>query len=372
MGVQFMNEKQESTINAAKLDKNMEYNSSDGQDIIWFNPLTNNTVSIAGFPWIEKEKIYRRLPSDPAYNLPVNVSRLANCTAGGQLRFRTDSAGIYVKVGLTGKANMDHMPATGQCGVDCYVKLDGKYRFVGVTRFNHALVEYECKIFECSERSIKEYLLNMPLYQGVKYIYVGIDKGAAILLPEKLRKDGRVIFYGTSITQGGCASRPGMAYTNILSRMLDVECINLGFSGSGKGEPEVAKVIAEIEQPICYVLDYQANCTNTLMFDTFEEFIRILRKDHPTVPILAVSMMKNSRDLLNPVKYSDKKESALFQSNVVKKLKDTGDKNIYFYDGEELFGDNFDECTVDGIHPTDMGFWKMAEKLAPVIEKIIF
>lgn len=163
-----------------------------------------------------------------------------------------------------------------------------------------------------------------------------------------------------------------MAYTNIISRKLNVECINLGFSGNGKGEPELARIITQIERPGCIVLDYEANCVSQeLFYKTMPEFIEILRSVHREIPILLVSKIKYALELIDGEMLKRRLELKEFQFNLVEELKRKGDRFIYFYDGEELLGDSFDECTVDGVHPTDLGFMRMAEKLTPVIEKIL-
>jgi len=214
--------------------------------------------------------------------------------------------------------------------------------------------------------------VNFPLYKGVEEVSAGLDEGAEILPPPPYDSNLRVVAYGTSITQGGCACRPGMAYTNILSRRFNMEFINLGFSGNGRGEPEVAATIAEIERPGCFILDYEANSGSTEELKrTFPEFIRILRDAHPKVPILALSRTNFSSDLFDPAGLQSRIERRDFQRSVIDGLRKKGDKFVYFKDGSELLGKDFDECTVDGAHPTDLGFMRMADALTPVLRGIL-
>ncbi|WP_338131003.1 SGNH/GDSL hydrolase family protein [Cohnella rhizosphaerae] len=164
-----------------------------------------------------------------------------------------------------------------------------------------------------------------------------------------------------------------MAYPNLLSRYLPYEFINLGFSGNGKGEPEVARTIAGIADPAMFVLDYEANVgTAERMAETLPAFIRILRERHPEVPILVVSKIRSAgerfyeemRQLLHDRKH--------VQRSTVERLRSEGDANVHFLDGGTLLGDeDAEECTVDGVHPTDLGFLRMAKSLAPVIRKLI-
>jgi lysophospholipase L1-like esterase len=215
--------------------------------------------------------------------------------------------------------------------------------------------------------------LNFPLYMGVEEVLIGLDAEAEVVPPQEYSLKGPVIFYGTSITQGGCASRPGMAYTNILSRKMNVECINLGFSGNGRGEPELAAIIAQIEKPACIVLDYEANAgAEGVMERTLGNFIQILRKVHPYVPILVVSKIRFAREYYNRELLDNMQCLKQFQWDTVEFLKNKGDNHIYFFDGSTLLGEDFDECTVDGIHPSDLGFSRMAKGLESILTKILF
>lgn len=346
--------------------------SSDGT-LHWHCPL-DEPFHIAGLAWLEEERIYRRLPTNPAYPIPEAVDYLANHTAGSQIRFQTNSRHLSVKVKLAEKANMTHMPPTGQCGIDCYIGAPGEMRFCNVTKYPVEQSEYECALFSEFEPQMRNITLNLPLYMGVREVWIGLEENAQIVAPPSYASNQKVIVYGTSITQGGCATRPGMAYTNILSRQIPVEFINLGFSGSGRGEPEMAHLIADIPDPALLVLDYEANCQTTELFSkTLPEFVRILRDKHAEVPILIVSKINYSRNTFDKAlqqAFLDRKE---IQRECVRTHRKNGDRSIYFFDGSTLLGgEDFHECTVDGSHPTDLGFLRMANGLAPVIRTILF
>jgi lysophospholipase L1-like esterase len=344
---------------------------SEQAPLKWHSP-KDAPFGLAGFAWFATDRVYRRLPAKPKYPLPKPVDSLANCTAGGQIRFQTDSSRLSVRVRLSGVANMNHMPATGQCGFDCYIGPMGRQRYCNTTKYDHKQQSYECVLFDLPRTEMRNVTLNFPLYQGVVEVLVGLDEKAEILPPPPYKNDKLVVVYGTSITQGGCACRPGMAYTNILSRRLNVEFINLGFSGSGRGEPEVAQTIAEIPNPACFVLDYEANCVSAeLLQKTFPEFIRILRSAHPNVSILAISRIPTASESFNQAARKTRLERRDFQKRTVDELRAKGDRMISFKDGSDLLGEGFDECTVDGSHPTDLGFLRMADGLTPVLKKIL-
>jgi len=327
---------------------------------------------LTGFAWFEQERIYRRLPRDPDGRFRDPVNNLANSTAGGQIQFRTNTSALTVRVKLLGPHTMDHMPTTGQCGVDCYVGDPPQARYCSTSRCAHDAPEYEAALFGGWTPEWRTITLNLPLYQGVDALEIGLDPDAEVAPPPPFARPGKAIIYGTSITQGGCASRPGMAYTNLLSRWLNVETVNLGFSGNGKGDPEVAETIASIPDPIVFVLDYEANAGIDGLRQTLPDFVRILRDAHPSVPMLVVSRPVPSRVLFTSDAPRTIEEARDFQARTVTQLREAGDANIRFFDGADLLGDDFEECTVDGAHPTDLGFYRMAKALEPVLREMLF
>ena len=329
-------------------------------------------MQLAGFAWFEKDRVYNRLPRNFGQPFREPVEYLATNTAGGQIRFQTDSPQVAVRAKLLGPHNMDHMPATGQCGFDCYVGEPRAQQFVGITRFDRAADHYECIVMNASERAMRNITLNYPLYQGVEEVHVGLAPDAQILPPPPYADDRPVIVYGTSITQGGCACRPGMLHTNILSRWSNRPYINLGFSGNGKGDPEVAEAIADIPDPAGYVLDYEANAGQEGLENTLEIFIAILRAAHPRTPILVVSRPRFASEWVNPDATKTREKARDFQCDTVARLAAAGDGNIFFHDGADQYHDkDWFECTVDGVHATDLGYLRMAETLWPVLNTVL-
>ncbi|HRU04401.1 MAG TPA: SGNH/GDSL hydrolase family protein [Candidatus Brocadiia bacterium] len=338
---------------------------------VWVSP-AEQPLRLSGFAWFAQDRVYRRMPVNPPAPLPASVDALANSTAGGQIQFQTDSPRLAVRVELLNPHTMDHMPATGQCGFDCYLGAPKAQRFCGVTRFPRGDVKYEHTFFAFPDSVMRNVTLNFPLYQGVKQVHVGFAPGSEVIAPPAYDDARPIVVYGTSITQGGCASRPGMAYTNILSRKLNRPFINLGFSGSGRGEREVAQCLGLIPDPALYVLDYEANAWGEPPIDkTLRPFIAVLREARPSTPILVVSKVRYAREAHYPDQLATRLQKMAFQKETVESLAAAGDGNIHFFDGSTLYGDDFDEVAVDGAHPTDLGFWLMAKGLAPVIRRIL-
>lgn len=310
---------------------------------------------------------YERLPASLE-----NVSRkalwdLGRCSAGLALRFRSNSTRIAAKWEVLFNRSMNHMTPTGIKGLDLYCLQDGKWVFAGSGRPQGKV--NEATIVKNMDAEEREYLLYLSLYDGVTSLSIGVDSlssisGPAVNLPVRTKP---VVFYGTSILQGGCASRPGMAHTNILERWLNRECINLGFSGNALLDLEIAEVAAGVDASM-FVLDFLPNATLEQMKERAEKFYSIIRAKHPDTPILFVEdpIFTHSRfDKKVAQEVKDKNETL---AGILSSLKKKGEKNIYFLSSKDIIGHD-GEATVDGVHFTDLGFMRYAEVLYPVIKK---
>lgn len=356
-----------------KIDKNMKIPEKAGEELEWRHAY-EKPFELAGFKYFEEDRLYWRLPAKPSRELPDGPAYLRKQTAGGQVRFQTSSKKIAVRGELVNTSSMHHMPATGQSGFDLYLGAPGEQRFYNNTKIppNETKFSQDLMILDSSEKL--NCTINFPLYNEVKSVEIGLEPGAEILPPPPYADEKSVIVYGTSITQGGCAGRPGMAWTNILSRKLNLEFVNLGFSGSGRGEPEMAEIITEMPcEPLLYILDYEANCVSPERFaETLPEFIDILRGKYPLVPILVLSKIKFPAEAFLKNQRERYRKQLEMQKELVKKRREAGDENIFFFDGCRLLDDSFyDECTVDGVHPNDLGFFTIARNLEPEIRKIL-
>lgn len=312
---------------------------------------------------------YERLPDSLQ-----NISRkplwdLGRNSAGLAVRFRSNSTCIAAKWEVLNNFSMNHMTPTGIKGLDLYCLQDGKWIFAGSGRpqgkVNTATL---VKNMLPEER---EYLLYLSLYDGVTSLAVGVDSLSEINQPavDLPKREKPVVFYGTSILQGGCASRPGMAHTNILERKLNRECINLGFSGNALLDLEIAEVIAGVDASI-FVLDFLPNATVEQMNERAEKFYSIIREKHPDTPILFIEdpiFTHSPFDTRIAKEIKDKNETinAIFQA-----LKNRGEKNIYFLSSKDIIGHD-GEATVDGIHFTDLGFMRYAEVLYPMLTTLL-
>lgn len=346
---------------------------SEGMD--WYTA-DSPGFELGGFYWRAKGGIFRRLPdNDRKLAFSPDVRELSWHTSGGMLRFKSDAREIKVKATVYHASRMDHMTFDGSMGFDLYAGNGRMKVFAKNTRFGIVGDDYCCTLFQAAEKIMREFTIHFPLYSGVKKFEVGLSAGSKVKKPEPWDDPRPIVVYGTSITQGGCASRPGMLPTNIMSRMLNRPFINLGFSGSAKGEPEMAEIIAGIRNPAMFVLEYDDNAGPERLEKTLEPFIRILRKEHSRTPILTISAPPKSAEAYAPISSEfasrNRPELTRIHTQNLKKFRSEGDENIYFLDGMRLYGVDFSECTVDGTHATDLGFHRMAHAAGPVIGSIL-
>ncbi len=311
---------------------------------------------------------YRRMPQAVADQVNPGVAHGGRDTAGGRVRFCTDSKSIALYIKSTGNRAMSHMPKSGSSGFDLYRKITGQEREFYFCSFIPPKTDEKEYVLSCDrmDGQMAEYTLNFPLYDRVYELYIGLKKGAKIEAPAPYRFEKPVVFYGSSITQGGCASRPGNAYEAMISRALNLNYINLGFSGNAKGEPEMAEYIASLEME-AFVCDYDHNAPNADHLErTLYPFYEKVRKAHPTIPIIFISAPDALR---NPEKYVPKRKvvQAAYEKAIAQ-----GDQKVSFIPGEELFaGDHRDDCTVDGTHPNDLGFYRMAKRIGAELKKVL-
>lgn len=356
--------------NALELDRYMSLAPVPEEGIVYHAPF-EQPIRLSGLAFADRTvRAFRRLPDGPDGKVFLNdrVDTLANYTAGVQMAFRSDSRKVIVKAKLMMPSSMDHMPQTGSSAFDLYVGGPGAWRAVTAARYPLHDTEFRAALYEVELPGEREYLIDFPLYNGVESVWIGLEEGSSLLPPSPWSAEAPVVVYGTSITQGGCASRPGMAWTNILSRRRNREFLNFGFSGNGRGEPEMAECLGSIAAPAAYILDYEANSHYEGMRNTLETFLAILRKHHPEVPIAVISALPHRRSIAfgrpdAPDVHPDTVASREYQRALIAKLRAAGDRNVHFIAGNTLLGDDWDECMMDGCHLNDLGFYRMAENL---------
>lgn len=309
---------------------------------------------------------FRRLPDDVAAAASGGVVDKSQQPSGGRIRFATDSSCVGIRVTNKYRAvNSPHLPRLAENGFDMYIEENGVDTFH--RSFLPAIDKFDGYegIENFDSKKMREITIHMPLLNEVYSIEIVLEKGCTVKEHRPYKHPVPIAFYGSSITHGVGASRPGNAYNNIISRKLDTDILCFGFSGNAKGEPCLAEYISGLNMS-AFVLDYDHNApTVEHLKNTHEQFFKIIRKKQPELPVVFVSrpVAKMSEDMLA-------RRDVIMQTYLNARM--SGDKNVYFVDGYALYnGPNRTECTVDCTHPTDMGYYRMAEVIGSVLNEII-
>ncbi len=349
--------------------------------------LTSATLS-AGTRWVSADSLpllgkcvdhastslrYQRIPDSLESKVKrPDLFRLGKNSAGMAIRFASDAPSIRLRWKSTQRNLMNHMTPTGTRGLDLYMMLpDSTWTFAQSGRPDPYKSVTEATVITNMTPEQREYMLYLSLYDGVDSLYIGVPDGYSVTAPGVAlpSSESPIIYYGTSLTQGGCANRPGMAHTNILQRRLNRDVVNLGFSGNGQLDLEIADVMAAVPDPALYVLDFLPNVNNQQLDTLFIPFVDILRKSHPDVPILVIE------DPDYPYKRFDRAAQARVESRR-KLLREIMDRllaaypNVHFLPSAGLIGDD-GEPSVDGLHFTDIGFLRYADNIMPAITQLL-
>jgi lysophospholipase L1-like esterase len=326
-------------------------------------------MEIAGLSWYaENGGELFRLPIKLKDTYRRPVWELAQSPSGGRIRFRTNSTALAIRLDYPEPPGMKNMHAFGQTGVDLYA--DGVYRGTAIAdRDAKAGKTQEHTYFKRQPRIDREITLYLPLYMPVKVLGIGLDADARVQSARPFAIKGPVVFYGTSITQGGCASRPGMSYQAILGRMLNVDFVNLGFSGNGLGESELARAVAGIDAS-SFVMDFaQNNPTVESLAQAYAPFLETIRGRHSETPILVITpIYSSSESWARDARLEGMRE---WIRQVAARRIAGGDLHLEIVEGTDLLGPSGGDGLVDGTHPNDLGFQWMANGLAGRIAKVL-
>jgi hypothetical protein len=341
--------------------------SAQEKPLRW-RPVISPNVDVAGLPWFqENHGEFWRLPARVQDSVPKPVWNLSQDPTGGRIRFRTDSSTVVLRLEWPHPSDMRNMHSFGQSGVDVYV--GNAYWGTAVPDKEAAKGKtYEHAYFKAQPRTTRDITIYLSLYSPVKVLEIGLDEDAAIERATPFAVAAPVVFYGTSITQGGCASRSGMSYQAILGRRLNLNHVNLGFSGNGKGEAAVARAVAEIDAA-AFVLDFAQNNSDVdSLAQVYDPFIQVLRERHPNTPIVAITPIYAASEATGNRR--NEQMRALIR-NVVSRRIGAGDAHLQLVEGTDLLGPSRADGLVDGTHPNDLGFEWMAEGLGERLRKVL-
>lgn len=345
-------------IDIQKIDPNFKKNQAFNMEDFTFYDIKDNLWSLYG---LIADDVFRRLPKNIAYKTNDGVAALHMNTAGGRVRFTTDSPYIAIIAKMPDIVQMPHMPQTGISGFDLYT--DDKFTAIYTPGIEDGILRGVSYIGEGDAKTIT---INFPLYNNVTDLYIGITKGYSFDEAPKYQTQKKLLFYGSSITQGGCVSRPGLAYPSQVARAVKCDHINLGFSGNARGEIVMADYIAKIA-PDIFIMDYDHNAPSVQhLKETHEAFFKYFRKAQKETPVIFMSAPN--------IKFCghDWEERRDIIKLTYDNAKANGDENVYFIDGETLWNEeHWDSCTMDKCHPNDLGHFEMAQKVIEVLKQLV-
>lgn len=324
-------------------------------------------LGLEGRAWSDVEDEYDRLPARAKELVREPVWKLSKESSGLFVAFETDATEMRFDVEVTGSdAAMYHMPATGVSGVDLYAREGtGPWRWVAASVPNQNPYVASVSGLRPGKR---EYRLYLPLYNGVKTLGASVPEGVAFeSTPPREKKP--IVYYGTSIAQGACASRPGMSFVNILGRRLDVPMVNLGLSGNGRLELEIGELMTELDAQM-YVVDCLPNLGPGQVAERTVPFVNLLRSKRPDTPIVLVEDRTNPNApfLPNRARHHEANHSAF--RKCYEELLAAGVEGLTYVPDAPFLGDD-GEATVDGSHPTDLGMMRYADVLEPILRELI-
>jgi len=334
---------------------------------------TDAPIEICGIDVIDPDqKRFWRLADEDSSKVSEAVRGRSKSACGGRIRFRTNAASIKIKITVHTLGVDICIPLPGSAGLDVYTGtgIGAMYRgYVSPLNYEEANKTQEKEIWlqpEVKEPQMVQVTLNLPRNERLAGVEIGIPDGAELLAPLPFTSQEKILYYGSSITEGGCASRPGNAYTAMVARWLDCDYQNLGFSGMARGEEAMAELIARKNCTI-FVMDYDHNAPDAMHLEaTHEPFYKIVRAARPELPIIMMSKPDYDADPHGNARRRD----VIYRTYTNARM--AGDENVYFLNGETFFGTlGRDACTIDNCHPNDLGFYRMAEQVFHVIQSIL-
>lgn len=355
-------------MDIGKIDPNMRVETSLDLPDVRFYDVREEPFEVYGLYNYRTEPQFKRLPDEIGLNVNPGVSYLYLNTAGGRVRFSTDSKYIAVKVIVPGISLGTTASLTSAAGLDLYVD-DPE---TGTSFFRNRLYsgktdvkEFESKVV-FQNRCLRHFTIHFPSYNDVIALYVGIQEDATLGGGMKYRDTAPIVFYGNSITQGAWASRPGNSYANMISRRFGMDYINLGFAGNGKAEDTIVDYMCKLPMSV-FVSDYDHNAPNDeYLRQTHLKMYQKIRATHPDVPYIMLS--KPDYDNMQNLDDNIKRRDVVIDT--YRYAFEHGDRNVYYIDGASIFRGTYEDCcTVDNCHPNDFGMALMAEAIGAEIRR---
>lgn len=358
--------KMEKENSFVEYDQNMIVQASIRDIDVEMYDIRQNPFEVYGFYNYREEPWFIRMPDAVAAEVSEGVQRASKESAGGRVRFSTDSDCIAIRTEMCAVAYSPHLTLLETGGFDLYVDGERVSRLAAPFVPPYGMKEGYEQIVKFRSAEMRNITVNFPIHARVKQVWIGLSPGAKLGKGKPYCNTKPVIFYGSSITHGSAASRPGLTYPHMLSRRLNLNIYNLGFSGQCKGESRMAQYIADLDMS-AFIMDYDHNApTSEYLEETHRPFFEAVRGRQPDLPIVMLS-----RPNIYPESKTNKRNRDIIWDTYHRAVA-AGDRNVYFVDGSEyLKGHGYDDCILDGIHPNDMGFAAMADAIQAILEKIM-
>ena len=350
-------------------DRNMVSSDTAAYDSITWYEVTCDSFDVYGFSPEKDGILTRRIPLATARTINDGVLGMCGYGAGGRIRFSTNSPFVALRVEYGAGSVPTVCNHCFSYGFDLYRSApDGREIFTAAYRPSPSM-DYKTAEFTANTDSNGQtvcYTLNLPHFSEVKALQIGLEKGSMLGRGKAYRNDKAVVFYGSSITHGAAAGRPGNTYESFISQKYNLNYVNLGFAGNARGEATMAQYIADMNVS-AFVCDYDHNAPNEEhLRKTHYPFYEIIRRKHPDIPYIMIS----KPDFFRKPEASAKRRSVILES--YNRALAAGDKNVFFIDGETLFeGEFYESCTSDGVHPNDLGFYRMAGKIGSLLAQVL-
>ena len=342
-------------MDISKIDKNFSMQTTTVEDGMRYYTIPSEPFALYGIYYDKTAQEFTRMDHEISKTVNPGVDGLRNYTAGGRLRFATDSTTFAIRVTYPQLGVMSHMAITGQGGFSLLEETDDGVKLVKILpplAHNETGYELTCPLLG----GMRNYILHFPLYNPVTSLQIGLDENAAVQQGKAYRAVKPILYYGSSITQGGCCSRPDNAYQGIIAKWNNIDFWNYGFSGNARGERTMADFLATLDCSL-FVCDYDHNAPSVeYLQNTHYAFYERYREQCPGTPILFLTKpdFNGSEDHIMREKII---------RTTYKKARAKGDNNVYFLAGRTFFTQDRVNCMVDGCHPNDLGFYMMAKKI---------
>lgn len=342
--------------NASEIDKNFRIETSVAKEGLRYH--SAEALDVYGVQRIDG--VYRRMPYDIASSVSPQVAAISMECAGGRCRFTTDSPYIAILVKYRSVAKVSNYSHTATLGFDLYEKEN----FIGAFVPSLDVTDVFESVLDVEDKGAREYTLNFPVCSEIEELYIGVKEGCVLQKASRYAIETPVVLYGSSVTQGACASRPGNTYANILSRRLHCDYLNLGFWGNAKGEEEMAKYIAGLPMS-AFIYDYDYNSPSAeYLAETHEKMFKIVREQNPNLPIIILSAPKPYLNATDLQRYAVIEKT--YQNAVA-----GGDKFVRYIAGNTMLKEIKDSALADNVHPGDVGFLYMANAIEKALKEFL-